>query len=136
VATAANYGEEAAEVATTIKLGRTLWLIPVAFAVAVAEQRRQRHDHGDQVMPRLRVPGFILLFVAAAAVSSVLALPGTVTASAGLLSRWLLVIALFLVGTELTRATVRQIRGRVLGQALALWVVVVPVTLGAVLWLA
>jgi uncharacterized membrane protein YadS len=102
--------------------------------VAVAEQRRQLPE--NQAMPRLRVPGFILLFVAAAALGSVLDLPGSVVNGAGALSKWLLVVALFLVGTELTRTTVRQIRGRVLGQALVLWVVVAPVTLGAVLWLA
>jgi uncharacterized integral membrane protein (TIGR00698 family) len=136
VATAAIYGDEAAEVATTIKLGRTLWLIPLVFGMAVAEQRRQRSGAGEPAMPRLRIPGFVLLFVAAAAMGSVLDLPAMVAATAGVLSKWLLVIALFLVGTELTRGTVRRIRGRVLGQALVLWLAVVPVTLAAVMWLA
>jgi uncharacterized integral membrane protein (TIGR00698 family) len=136
VATAAIYGEAAAEVATTIKLGRTLWLIPLVFVMAVVEQRNHSDDGGGRPMPRLRVPGFVLMFVAAAAVGSILELPDAVAATAGTLSKWLLVVALFLVGTELTRGTLRRIRGRVLGHALALWLVVVPATLGAVMWLA
>lgn len=134
VATAAVYGDRAAEVATTIKLGRTLWLIPLAFAVSVLEQRTGPAA-ADGSTPRIRVPGFILLFVVAAGLGSLLGLPAALTQGAGMLSRWLLVVALFLVGTELTRTTVRQIRGRVLWQALILWLTVAPLTLAAVLWL-
>lgn len=137
VATAALYGDEAAAVATTIKLGRTLWLIPLAFAVSVYEQSAARAlPDAPAQAPRLRVPGFILLFVAAAAVGSWLPLPAQLPELAGALSKLLLVAALFLLGTEITRATVRQIRGRVLWQALALWLLVAPATLGAVLYFA
>ena len=144
VATAALYGEEALEVATTIKLGRTLWLIPLVFALSLyehaMEQAQAKREAGSQPgigasMPRLRIPGFILLFVLAAALGSVLPLPVLMTDGAGLLSKGLLVVALFLVGTELTRATVRQIRGRVLWLALGLWVCVAPLTLLLVLWM-
>ena len=41
VATAALYGAEAQEVATTVKLGRTLWLIPLAFAASIYFRRGQ-----------------------------------------------------------------------------------------------
>jgi uncharacterized integral membrane protein (TIGR00698 family) len=120
VATAAIYGDEAAEVATTIKLGRTLWIIPVALGVSLLQRG------GDT---RLRVPGFVLLFVAAAGFGSVVSLPQAATHAAGLASKALLVCALFLVGTELSRQTVARIRGKVLWQALLLWSLVVPATL-------
>lgn len=135
VATAALYGDRAAEVATTLKLGRTLWLIPLILAISVYEQRSRERAEAAAPTPRLRIPGFILAFVAAAAVGSVLTLPELVTAWSSQLSKWLLVVALFLVGTELTRTTIRQIRGRVLWQALVLWLLVVPATLAGVLWL-
>lgn len=123
VATAAIYGDEAAEVATTIKLGRTLWIIPVALVASLL----QRADGA-----RLRVPGFILLFVAAAAVATLVDLPQVLVQSAGAFSKGLLVCALFLVGTELSRQTLAGIRGRVLWQALLLWAIVVPLTLTAI----
>ena len=133
IATAAIYGQEAAEVATTIKLGRTLWLIPLTFALSLAVSRAADGDGAPA--PRLRVPGFVLAFVGAAALGSIWRLPAMVPELAGTLSRWLLVVALLLVGTELTRATVRRIRGRALGLALLLWALAAPATLGAVLWL-
>lgn len=132
VATAAIYGDRALEVATTIKLGRTLWLIPLVFLVSLMEARAQAAEGGA---PRLRVPGFVLLFVAAAGLGGVVALPGWLVEAAGLLSRGLLVVALFLVGTQLTRATLRGIRGRVLWHALGLWLVVAPLTLALIVWL-
>lgn len=132
IATAAIYGEQAAEVATTIKLGRTLWLIPLTFALSLTVSRA---DGDGTAAPRLRVPGFVLAFVAAAAVGSVWRMPAIVPDVAGTLSRWLLVVALLLVGTELTRTTVRRIRGRALLLALLLWAIAAPATLAVVIWM-
>jgi uncharacterized integral membrane protein (TIGR00698 family) len=126
VATAGIYGPEAQEVATTIKLGRTLWLIPAVFVAGLLGQRGSA---------KLRVPGFILLFIAAAGFSSYFALPDLLLTATSSLSKGLLVAALFLVGTELTRATLRQIKGRVVWQALALWSIVAPLSLLAIVLL-
>ena len=120
VATAAIFGDEAAEVATTIKLGRTLWIIPVALGASLLQRAEGA---------RLRVPGFVLLFVAAAGLGGILNLPQVATQTAGVLSKALLVCALFLVGTELTRETVARIRGKVLVHAVLLWALVIPTTL-------
>jgi uncharacterized integral membrane protein (TIGR00698 family) len=141
VATAALYGDEAVQVATTVKLGRTLWLIPLAFVVSLLEHatvRRERLLGGDGDAPalRLRVPLFVVLFVLAATLSPLLGLSGEQTAAVATLSKAMLVLALFLVGTELTRATVRRLRGRVLWHAVGLWTIVAPATLLAVRWLA
>ncbi|MCZ6619534.1 MAG: putative sulfate exporter family transporter, partial [Gammaproteobacteria bacterium] len=81
---------------------------------------------------RIRVPGFIVLFIAMAGLASLVSLPEPVTVAASLLSKAFLVGALFLVGTQLTRETVRNIKGRALGQALILWAVIVPLTLAAI----
>jgi uncharacterized membrane protein YadS len=140
VATAAIYGDEAARVATTVKLGRTLWLIPLAFAISLMEHAALARRQGDAAAarlpaPRLRVPPFILLFVAAAALAPYLDLGlGQIAVVAGV-SKGLLVVALFLVGTELSRSTIRQLRGRIAWQALSLWLLVVPATLLVVRWL-
>ena len=61
VATAAAYGDRALEIATTVKLGRTLWRIPLAIGTSVLMSRTQA---------QVRVPGFILAFVAASIVAT------------------------------------------------------------------
>ncbi|MDH3644004.1 MAG: putative sulfate exporter family transporter, partial [Gammaproteobacteria bacterium] len=91
---------------------------------ALVASRVQRADGA-----RLRVPGFILLFVAAAGIATLVDLPMVLVQSAGVFSKGLLVCALFLVGTELSRQTLAGIRGTVLWQALLLWALVVPLTL-------
>ena len=119
VATAAIYGDQAAEVATTVKLGRTLWLIPLVFAISLMAGRKEA---------QMRIPGFVLLFVLAAAVGSIIDLPALLVSSTGTISKALLVAALFLVGNQLTRETLSNIRGRVLIHAVVLWLIVVPLT--------
>jgi len=129
VATAAIYGDEAAEVATTIKLGRTLWLIPLVLLAGIVAS--------SQAAPgaaRVRVPGFILAFVAAASVGTFVSLPAVVTTGAATLSKALLVCALFLVGCELTRATLREIRGKTFWLGIGLWLTAAPLTLLVILY--
>ncbi len=126
VATAAIYGDEAAVVATTVKLGRTLWLIPLAFVVSLL------YRSGEA---RLRVPGFILLFILAAALGSVLPLADQVLVTIGVLSKTLLVIALGMIGLEIDRDTLSQVSWRSLVLGGGLWLLVAPLALGLVLWL-
>jgi len=124
VATAAIYGDHAAEVATTIKLGRTLWLIPLVLLASLVAS-----SGGAGAKARIRVPGFILAFIGATVVGSLLTLPVAVTHTAGVLSKALLVCALYLIGCELTRSTLRQIRGRTFWLGILLWLTVAPLTL-------
>lgn len=126
VATAAMYGEEATNVATIVKLGRTLWLIPAVLVFSMLARRGEA---------KLRIPGFILLFIGASILGSLVPLPSVVPSLASHLCKALLVVALFLVGTQITRDTLRGLTGKILWQALALWGLAAPLTLGAVLTL-
>ena len=120
VATAALYGDQAASVATTVKLGRTLWLIPLVVVASLV---------AGQGSIKVRIPGFILLFILSSVLGSVMPMPAALPGIAGLASKSLLVLALFLIGTEINRQTLRRLKGRVLVQALMLWMLVVPTTL-------
>jgi uncharacterized membrane protein YadS len=120
VATAALYGDEAAEVATTVKLGRTLWLVPVAFAASLI------YRQGDA---KLRVPAFVLLFVAAAVASSVLPLGPATTDLIATVSKILLVIALGMIGLDIDRQTLRQLSLRSIAFGIGLWLLVAPAAL-------
>jgi uncharacterized integral membrane protein (TIGR00698 family) len=123
IATSALYGDEAATVATTVKLGRTLWLIPLLLVFSIVE-------HSGSA--RLRIPLFIVGFIAAACVGSLVDLPETVLSGAATASKILLVVALFAIGTQISRSTLGQLRGRVLLHGLLLWALVVPLTLALV----
>ena len=82
----------------------------------------------------MRLPMFIVFFILASILGSVIPLGETLTVSAAWLSKALLVAALFLIGTEISRKTLVAIQGKVLVQALLLWLMVIPSTLFAVLY--
>lgn len=117
VATAAIYGDEAAAVATTVKLGRTLWLIPLAFVVSLMYRQGEA---------KLRVPTFVLLFIGAAIVSSLVNIGSEVSQTISMSSKGLLVFALAMIGLEIDRATLRQLSLKCLLFGVGLWVVVAP----------
>lgn len=119
--TAAAYGTEALELATTVKLGRTLWLIPLLVLWGAFVSR-------DGSRGKLKVPGFVLLFVIVATFNGMLTLPLEVASVASTASKWLLIAALFCIGLDMRRSTLRSISPRLLGHALGLWFLVLPIT--------
>lgn len=125
IATAAIYGDEAAAVATTVKLGRTLWLIPLAFAASLIYSRQEA---------KLRVPPFILLFVAAAVVGGFVEFGEVVDRGIGFASKVLLVIALGLIGLQLDRRSLRKLSLATVALGVGLWLAVAPLALALVLF--
>jgi uncharacterized integral membrane protein (TIGR00698 family) len=128
VGAASQYGARALEIATTVKLARALWIIPIALALAGLERRRSAQVAAGKPAR----PWFILGFIAAAAlVTWVPALkPAGQLVATG--ARRSLVLTLFLIGSGLDRKAVRAVGVRPLAQALALWAVVGSLTLGAI----
>ncbi|XXF80198.1 putative sulfate exporter family transporter [Myxococcaceae bacterium GXIMD 01537] len=129
VGAAMQYGSQALEVATPVKLARALWIVPLTLTLG-AWRRRQ----GEPMEPRgkARRPWFILGFLAMAAlVTWVPALrpTGHLVAAA---SRQALVLTLFLIGANLTRSALRAVGLRPLAQGLVLWVTMAGLSLGAI----
>ncbi len=122
VATAFSYGEESGAIATTIKLGRTLWLIPLLVIASIV------FDEDAKV----KIPVFIIFFIISAMIGTFFSLPDLLLNSADVLSKALLVFALFCIGTDISRKTLRQLRGSTLIQGLILWLIVAPATLASV----
>ncbi|MDE0840609.1 MAG: putative sulfate exporter family transporter [Porticoccaceae bacterium] len=123
MATAALYGDEAVAMATTVKLGRTLWLIPLLLCASLYTQRGTAH---------VRLPLFIVGFVLTAGLGSLVTLPSALLWGAAYACKSLLVLALFCIGTEINRATLLNLRGAAFMQGLVLWAAVVPASLAMV----
>ena len=126
IGAAAIYGDEALQVATTVKLVRTLWLIPLVLAAGILMNRRET---------KARLPGFVLLFVLFSIIGSVSNISGEWIAGIKTLSQTMLVAALFFMGLEITRDALRRLNGRAVSLGVCLWLVVLPTTYWAVrLW--
>jgi uncharacterized membrane protein YadS len=120
VATAALYGDRALEVATTVKLGRTLWLIPLAFAASVVFRQ------GDA---KLRVPLFVVLFVAAAGFAGLVDVPEALLVWISAMSKYLLVFALAMIGLDINREIFSTLKFKSVAFAVGLWLIVAPLSL-------
>ena len=123
------YGPRALEVATTVKLARALWIVPLTLGIGWLVARR-----GEATLeaPPVKKPWFIAGFLAVAAlVTFVPALqgPGHLLAVA---ARRLLVLTLFLIGAGLSREALRRVGLRPFLQGLLLWLMVGSLGLGAV----
>ena len=120
VATASLYGVEAQEVATTVKLGRTLWLIPLAFVASLAYRGADA---------KLRVPTFVLMFVAAAVVATFVPIGPDIQSAILLISKLLLVLALGMIGLDIDRETLSQLSAGAVLYGSLLWLIVAPLSL-------
>ena len=113
VGAGAAYGEEALRVATTIKLTRALWIIPVAIITSFVFKTRGQ---------RISIPWFIFLFVAAMLVNTYL-LPGVPAVGEAVngLARKGLTLTMFFIGASLSLDTLRQVGLKLLVQGVSLW---------------
>ncbi len=114
VGAASKYGPQALMIGTTVKLARALWIVPLALVTAAVKRSKTR----------IQFPWFILLFCLAAVVNTYL--PNLLRFSHALYTfgRLGLTATLFLIGTGLSRETLREVGWRPLLQAILLWIVV------------
>jgi uncharacterized integral membrane protein (TIGR00698 family) len=130
VGAAATYGPEALTIATTTKLARALWIVPVTLALGAWAARRKDAPRGPV---RAKRPWFILGFLATAAVVSFLPAlqPAGRVVAAG--AQRMLVLTLFLLGLGLSREAVARVGARPFVLGLLLWFLAAGATLGAIL---
>ena len=116
VGAGAAYGEEALQVATTIKLTRALWIIPLALVTAIIFKNKEN---------KISIPWFILWFVVAILINTYV-LPDfpQVGKIISMIARKVLVLIMFFIGASLTRSTLKSIGFKPLIQGVILWLVV------------
>ncbi|GAA4239585.1 putative sulfate exporter family transporter [Postechiella marina] len=107
-----GYGDEALRIATTVKLSRTLWIIPLSiFSIFLFKTK------GEKIKP----PYFILLFISAIVINNYQVLPQTATLFIVLLSKRLLILTLFLVGSCISVKELKTTGVKPILLALILW---------------
>jgi len=114
VGAASKYGPQALVIGTTVKLARALWIVPLALLTAALKRSKTR----------VQLPWFILFFCLAAVVNTYLPNFSRASHALNTFGRLGLTATLFLIGTGLSRETLRQVGWRPLLQAILLWIVV------------
>jgi uncharacterized integral membrane protein (TIGR00698 family) len=114
VGAASRYGNEALVIATTVKLARALWIVPLALATAAVKHSRSK----------IQIPWFIFLFCAATVINTYGPQEPRLSQMFFQLGRLGLTVTLFLIGTGISRATLQEVGWRPLAQGVLLWILV------------
>ncbi len=126
VGAAKGYGEQALQVATTVKLARALWIVPVSVGTALLFRRAG----GGAI----RFPWFILGFVAAMLLNTFVPAARPLGPPLTALAKVGLTLTLFFIGAGLSGAVVRAVGARPYVLGVMLWTVVAAGSLAAVLY--
>lgn len=122
VGAAASYGAVALATGTTVKLTRALWISPVSLLYSYFKKSKQKAS----------VPLFIIGFIAAALIHSLLPGLDNIWGMAAFSAKRILVVTLFLIGAGLTKDVLKKVGVQPLFQAVLLWIIVSSVTLLAI----
>lgn len=124
VGAAAAYGNQALAVATTVKLARALWIIPVALGTALAFRQRG---------VKITIPYFILGFVLAMLLNTYVPAAAALGPAITRLAKTGLTVTLFFIGAGLSAQVVRAVGVRPYVLGTVLWLVVSTVSLWVIL---
>jgi uncharacterized integral membrane protein (TIGR00698 family) len=137
VGAAARYGVPALQVATAVKLSRSLWIVPVSLAAAAAFRTaaaptseaplgEARIGKGGR---KLHIPWFIGFFILASIARSFIPQIANSAPAITHLATAGLTLTLFLIGSSLSRATLRSVGWRPMVQGVSLWLFIGTVSL-------
>lgn len=129
VGAGAAYGEEALRIATTIKLTRALWIIPVALITSFIFKSKGQ---------RISIPWFIFFFILAMLLNTYLLGSSETGIAIGNaingFARKTLTITLFFIGASLSRDVLKSVGARPLLQGILLWAAISFSTLAYIYW--
>jgi uncharacterized integral membrane protein (TIGR00698 family) len=120
VGAASHYGEVALHTATTVKLIRALWIVPLALGLSLT-----RRGGGS----RPAYPWFIVFFLMVAAVRTMWPSGEVVYGMVVSVAKMGLCLTLFLIGSGLSRQALRAVGLRPMIQGVVLWIMVAVVSL-------
>ncbi|MDD4636010.1 MAG: putative sulfate exporter family transporter [Bacteroidales bacterium] len=126
VGAASAYGEEALGVAITVKLARTLWIIPVSLISAWFFRGKGRS---------VSLPWFIVFFILAILANTYFPVVSYFNAELVDLAKRALVVTLFLIGTSLSISSLKSVGAKPFILGIILWIVVSILSLIAILLL-
>lgn len=126
VGAANKYGAEALQIATTVKLARALWIIPISLLTAVIFKNKSQ---------KIKIPYFIGLFILAMLFNSYVPQTAIISPYIVNIAKIGLTITLFLIGATLNINTLKAVGVKPLLQGVFLWIFIAGLGLASILYL-
>ena len=112
IGAAMSYGGNSAEVAATLKLGRTLWLIPLIIFLSISNNENAK----------VKLPIFVIIFILAIFMGSIFNIKDEILVVFNHLSDALIIAALFCIGSQINFDSIKQTNIKVISFAFVLWI--------------
>ena len=112
IGAAMSYGGNSAEVAATLKLGRTLWLIPLIIFLSISNNENAK----------VKLPIFVMIFILAIFMGSIFNIKDEILVVFNHLSDALIIAALFCIGSQINFKSIKQTNIKVISFAFVLWI--------------
>tara|TARA_B100001105_G_scaffold130950_1_gene104847 strand:+ start:2018 stop:2929 length:912 start_codon:yes stop_codon:yes gene_type:complete len=126
IGSAMIYSEESAQVAATLKLGRTIWIIPlILFSNWIINRKAET----------TKFPIFILFFIFAILLNTFIGFSEIILEILKISSQSFLMLGLFCIGTQFNINDLKSISFKPLVLALILWLIVIPSSYWLVIYL-
>ena len=124
VGAASSVSEISVEVAATLKVARTIWIVPlVIFAAWIYRSKNES----------LGLPIFVVFFILAAVLNSVFQPNEITTDYLKLINRICLLTGLFCIGTQISKESLYQLKFKPIALASIVWLAIIPTSLILVL---
>ncbi len=123
VGAAARYGDHALQIATTLKLTRALWIVPLVLVSGLLYREGQA---------KVSIPLFIVLFLLASVLNTFIPTVASVSATVVLVAKKALLLSLFLIGANISMGSLKTISAKPFWQGLILWFIVTSVSLAII----
>jgi uncharacterized integral membrane protein (TIGR00698 family) len=124
VGASAKFGDEALQIATTVKLARALWIAPVALLFSFFYQGKNA---------KIAIPYFIFLFLLASVLRTYIPLPESLYEFWVIVAKKGLTVTLFLIGASLSFSVLKKVGVRPMVQGILLWIIISLISLWTVL---
>lgn len=115
VGAGAAYGEAALKIATTVKLTRALWIIPLCLVTALLFREKTE---------KMYKPWFILFFILAMLINTFFPLPQLISSNIIMLAKKGFTVTLFLIGTDISLETLKKVGPKAFIFGIILWVII------------
>ena len=112
IGAAMSYGGNSAEVAATLKLGRTLWLIPLIIFLSISNNENAK----------VKLPIFVMIFILAIFMGSIFNIKDEILVVFNHLSDAFIIAALFCIGAQINFNSIKQTNIKVISFAFVLWI--------------
>ena len=117
---ASIYGEESVVYASVIKLGRTLWIIPMILSFSLYFKNKD---------PEYNFPYFIIFFLAFVLLGTFLDLNQDIQIMIKKISNALFLLGLFFIGSQFNLKTIRELSIKPIIFSITLWLIIIIATL-------